>query len=99
MVVALAVEGLAQVMSELRTQSLLIQIRLRQLFFYFVLSWGHKCIKKSELTKQIYLIGVKNIYEMSKNIDEMRFFDLFRLTYVNNTNIQIVINIKLIPHF
>ncbi len=46
---------------EPHTQSLLIQIRLRPVFFSFVLSWGHKCIKKSGAAKKNTLQIIKKI--------------------------------------
>jgi len=60
------------VVPELHTQNLLIQIRMRQIFFYSAWSlghmghMGHKSMKKSASTKHIYYFELKKAYEESK---------------------------------
>jgi len=67
--VVVVVEQAVVVVPELHTQNLLIQIRMRQIFFYSAWSlghMGHKSMKKSASTKHIYYFELKKAYEESK---------------------------------
>lgn len=77
------VEQAVVVVPELHTQNLLIQIRMRQIFFYSAWSlghmghMGHKSMKKSASTKHIYYFELKKAYEESKKNDEIRFLTFY----------------------
>ncbi len=80
------VEQAVVVVPELHTQNLLIQIRMRQIFFYSAWSlghmghmghMGHKSMKKSASTKHIYYFELKKVYEESKKNDEIRFLTFY----------------------
>ena len=79
----MVVEQAVVVVPELHTQNLLIQIRMRQIFFYSAWSlghmghMGHKSMKKSASTKHIYYFELKKAYEESKKNDEIRFLTFY----------------------
>ena len=79
----MVVEQAVVVVPELHTQNLLIQIRMRQIFFYSAWSlghmghMGHKSMKKSASTKHIYYFELKKVYEESKKNDEIRFLTFY----------------------